>query len=107
MKLKHALLSSVLLLSLAGCAEEKDYTIYEGYIVDKIFNEGYYYTTFITSGNTRVPVIHHVPDKWYVVIYKDEQIAKHRVSQKFYDTFTIGSYVTLGEGYTYGGLDNA
>ena len=85
------------LLFTSGCSSSnKDYKIYEGYVVDKIYDEGYTYTTYIQSGKVRVPIIHHVPDKYYVVIYKEEKITKHSVSKEFYDNFTVGSYVVIG-----------
>lgn len=95
---KLKILLCLLLLPLTGCSSEEDLTIYEGYIVDKIFDEGYRYCTYVQSGKTRVPIWHTVPDRWYVIIYKDEQISKHQVTQEFYNTFTIGSYVDLDGG---------
>lgn len=99
--MKKILMILVLLIgtfSLTGCDEkEKDYHIYEGMVVDKIFDEGYTYTTFVKSGSAMIPIHHHVPDKYYLVIYKDEKIDKHQVEKEFYDTFTIGSHITIGE----------
>lgn len=87
----------ITLFFISGCNDNEDYKIYEGYVVDKIYDEGYTYTTYMQSGKVRVPIIHHVPDKYYVVIYKKENITKHCVSKEFYDNFTIGSYVVVGD----------
>lgn len=84
---------SLLPLSLGSCNEEEDLTIYEGYVVDKILDEGYRYSTHVNG----IIIWHTVPDRYYVVIYKDEQIAKHRVTEEFYNTFTVGSYVSLSQ----------
>lgn len=86
-------------LTLTSCKnkEEKDLTIYEGMIVDKIFDSGYIYTQMVPSGKVMIPVVYTVPDRYYVVIYKNERIAKHQVTKSFYDTFEIGSFVTVGE----------
>lgn len=100
MKKKVILLIAILLITLClvSCKkEEKDYTIYDGMVVDKIFDNGYTYITYVQSGKTRIPITHHVPDRYYIVIYKDEQIAKHRVTKEFYNTFDIGSFITVGE----------
>ena len=94
-KIKLFLCLIISCFSLVACNEKEDLTIYEGYIVDKIYDQGYTYTTYIKSGSVMVPIIHTIPDKWYIVIYKDEQIAKHQVTEEFYNTFTIGSYVIL------------
>ena len=85
-------------VTLIGCKEneQEDYTIYEGMVVDKIFDAGYTYTTYVLAGKVRVPMHHTVPDKYYIVIYKNEQIAKHRVTKSFYDTFEIGTFITIG-----------
>ena len=100
--MKKILLSLLLLIgsfSLTGCDDEgKDYRIYEGYVVDKIFDKGYTYTTTTCINKVCTPIFHRVPDKYYLVIYKDEKIDKHQVSQEFYETFTVGSYVTIGGG---------
>ena len=99
--MKKILLTIMLLITpiaISGCEEEKkDYHIYEGMVVDKIFDEGYTYTTYVVSGKVNVPIYHHVPDKYYLVIYKDEKIDKHQVEKEFYDTFTIGSHITIGK----------
>lgn len=85
-------------VTLSSCKDkEEDLTIYEGMVVDKIFEEGYTYTTMVPSGKVMTPIMHHVPDRYYIVIYKDEQIAKHRVTKSFYETFDIGSFVTVGK----------
>lgn len=94
-KIKLLLCLIISVFSLVACNEEEDLKIYEGYVVDKIYDKGYTYTTIIKSGSVNVPITHRVPDKWYIVIYNDEQIAKHQVTEEFYNTFTIGSYVTL------------
>lgn len=92
-KILAILCLSLLPLSLVGCEEQEDLTIYEGYIVDKIFDEGHRYCTYVN----RVPIWHTIPDRYYIVIYKDEQIAKHQVTEEFYNTFTVGSYVSLSQ----------
>lgn len=85
-------------MTLISCKnEEEDLTIYEGMVADKIFDSGYTYVTYVQSGKTRIPIMHHVPDRYYIVIYKDEKISKHRVTKSFYDTFDIGSFVTVGK----------
>ena len=83
-----------LVFSLTSCKEE-DPRIYEGYIVDKIFDQGYTYTTTTRVNGVTHTHVHRVPDRWYIVIYKNERISKHRVSKSFYEMFTVGSYVTL------------
>ena len=89
------LLFSITLISCKD--EEEDLTIYEGMVVDKIFDSGYTYITYVHSGKTQIPITHHVPDRYYIVIYKNEQIAKHRVTKSFYNTFDIGSFIVVGE----------
>ena len=92
-----------LLFTFVSCKDtEKDYTIYEGYIVDKIYEQSRTYTTFIHSGKTTIPIVHHIPEKYYIVIYKNETISKHKVTKEFYTNFEIGAYVTVGNEH----LDN-
>lgn len=86
-------LSSMFLLT--SCEDEEDLTIYEGYVVDKIFDEGYVYYTTIMAGKTPIRQMHRIPDKWYVIIYKDEKISKHRISKEYYNTLDVGSYISL------------
>jgi len=89
-----------LLFTLISCGESKeDYKIYEGYIVDKIYEPARTYTTVVSTGKTTVPIVRHVPEKYYIVIYKNETISKHQVSKEFYTNFEVGSYVTVGNEY--------
>lgn len=90
-----------LLFTMISCGESepKDYKIYEGYIVDKIYEPSRTYTTVVYTGKVPVTIIHHVPEKYYVVIYKNEKISKHKVTKEFYTNFEVGSYVTVGNEY--------
>jgi hypothetical protein len=85
-----------LLFISVSCDGEKDYKIYEGYIVDKIYEPSYTYVTIVRAGKTTVPITHHVPEKYYIVIYKNEKISKHKVTKEFYTNFEVGAYVTVG-----------
>ena len=85
-----------LLFVFISCGGEKDYKIYEGYIVDKIYEPPITYTTLVYNGKTMLPIIHHIPEKYYIVIYKNETISKHQVSKAFYTNFEVGAYVEVG-----------
>ena len=91
------LILAIFTVTLLGCDDEKDYTIYDGMVVDKIFCPGYTRTIYVKSGHVMIPMTSNVPDKYYIVIYNDEQIAKHQVSKSFYENFEIGSFVVVGE----------
>ena len=96
-KILFILLLIPLLLLFVSCDDsKKDYTIYEGYIVDKIYEPSRTYTTMIYNGKVFIPMVHHVPEKYYIVIYKNETISKHKVSKEFYTNFEVGAYVTVG-----------
>lgn len=99
-KILFVLLLVPLLFTLVSCNDtEKDYKIYEGYIVDKIYEPSRTYTTIVYNGKVAVPIIHHIPEKYYIVIYKNETISKHKVSKEFYTNFEVGAYVTVGNEY--------
>lgn len=86
-----------LLFTLISCSEtKKDYKIYEGYIVDKIYEPSRTYITYMRSGKVMIPITHHIPEKYYIVIYKNETISKHKVTKEFYTNFEVGAYVTVG-----------
>lgn len=96
-KLLFILLLIPLLFIFVSCDDtEKDYKIYEGYVVDKIYEESRTYTTFVYSGKVLIPITHYIPEKYYIVIYKNETISKHKVSKEFYSNFEVGAYVTVG-----------
>lgn len=100
MSLKKILLLimlSIAPITISGCEEKKDCNIYEGLVAEKIFIKSYTYTTYTWNGKIMLPVNHYVPDKYYIVIYKNEKTDKHRVSKEFYDNCDVGSIITITE----------
>ena len=96
-KILFVLLLIPLLLIFVSCDDtEKDYKIYEGYVVDKIYEPSRTFITIVSTGKTAVPIVHYIPEKYYIIIYKNETISKHKVSKEFYSNFEVGAYVTVG-----------
>lgn len=96
-KILFILLLIPLLFIFTSCDDtEEDYKIYEGYVVDKIYEPSRTWISYVYAGKVLIPITHYVPEKYYIVIYKNESISKHQVSKEFYTDFEVGAYVTVG-----------
>ena len=96
-KILFIMLLIPLLFIIASCDDtEENYKIYEGYIVDKIYEPSKSWITYMSTGKVMIPITHYIPEKYYIVIYKNETISKHQVSKEFYTDFEVGAYVTVG-----------
>jgi hypothetical protein len=79
--------------------------ISSGKIIDKHYEEPYYYTTSVCSGYSSkgycivwVPIIHHVDEKWVFTLENEEgKTGDLAVSKQDYDNVPLGTIYTKPE----------
>ena len=89
------ILSLIVLFLLIGCSKQ----LKEGVIINKQYNEGYYYTstTMVMAGKVMVPMTNtfFVEEEWELTITNDTISSEVYVSQECYTGVVVGDYITL------------
>jgi len=89
-------------ITLGACTDKREkYIGIEGTVIEKDFKPAYSYTTMIWTGKFAVPMIHNVPDSWYLTVEyeigEESEECRYKVSETEYYMYSIGdTYVYEG-----------